>query len=707
MSYNLLFVSDLSGDHKDIHTCASAIAGINVVHIVPEEVHNISDDLNPFAILVSIGAIDRTNNLIEIANYSKNIIDIPVILIYNSDIVQELGAKIFTNSFTLYKDDYAQYIKQIPCFINYCLSHRVNPVDNDSKNNSTDDLSLEEYKIVFIDDNKEERNNIKRLINNGKMQRYKIYEFDTLFEGFQKAIHTKVDCIIIDIDNIASTWNEIMKIVNSGNFADNFPIILLSKKENSQVFNSAIKNNISYCFIKQNLNSYWFSFALKNAIEKYNLFNSLSHEKDVHHYQETHDDITDTLTRSYFNQQLREKLKDETNKMSFVYAGIDNFSILNEFIGQAKCDKLLEAIAKNIQRVAPTEALISRYSGDEFIIAFFDASVGDKNCIIKSIQEGMNLVVDEYDFQLTSSIGCAVYPEHGDTVDVVSFHAYSAMKRAKTLGRNNIVTYDIDLERESMKRKKLILQIKHAIMGDRNIITLIQSRHDAKTRKICGGEILSRWNHEDIGTILPKFFMDIIKESGCSAMFDMKNIKIVDKYLDRLTDDVQIAVNITEEFLLSNTFINNLERLVLSNHASKIILELPHTILHHISEDLINKIKAIKKRGLKVAIDDFGFDLSHLDNLSRLPVDMVIIDNLVIKRIVDDPKKAAICKTIIATAVEQKMTVLAENVETKEQADLLTEYGCDILQGYYFSRPSSLEKFIEVKNEENIIIKTG
>jgi len=341
---------------------------------------------------------------------------------------------------------------------------------------------------------------------------------------------------------------------------------------------------------------------------------------------------------------------------------------------------------------------------DEFVVLLtelgeekYAATVAHK--IITTIAKPFILLGQE--FRVTASIGISTYPTDGPDEQTLTKNADIAMYQAKEDGKNNFQFYSEKLNANSLERLTLESSLRHAL--ERSEFELhYQAKRDIATGRISGMEALLRWRHPDLGVVAPMQFIPVAEETGLIVPIGkwvletacLQNMAWAQAGLPRLS----IAVNLTARQFADERLLDDIASILNATgmEARLLEIELHEGLLIHDIEKTLRILTALKTIGVKIAIDDFGTGYSSLSTLQKFPLDTIKIDRSFIRDLAAGGVNSNLTDAIIAMGKSLSLTVVAQGVETKEQADLLREHACDEFQGFYFNKPMSAQQFTEL-----------
>ncbi|MCT7570418.1 putative bifunctional diguanylate cyclase/phosphodiesterase [Aliarcobacter butzleri] len=467
----------------------------------------------------------------------------------------------------------------------------------------------------------------------------------------------------------------------------------------------------------------WLSIA-KALNPKYNeefyiaIFTDISSLKEADekiHFYANHDILTKLANRVQFESHLKstiESCKRRESKMALFFIDLDKFKDVNDTYGHTVGDEMLKTVAKRLEQSIRKEDFIARLGGDEFVLIIKDVKNSEDMITLacklnENIKEPITL--DDKVFFMTLSIGISIFPDHGkDSEDLIK-NSDAAMYVVKENGRNGYRFYSQDMTDKISLKVTIQNELKIAISKD-EFEMYYQSVVDIKTNQIIGAEALVRWNHKNRGTLTPIHFINYIDEGGMSVEFGelvfkkvLHDIQIINSKLQN--QDFKIAINIAPEYFFKYTFVDDVISYCkdFSINSKQIELELLETNIMKNSEISQKKIEKLHENGFDISIDDFGTGYSSLSYLKNFKVNKLKIDQSFIQDFLEDNNDKAIVQAIINLANIFNLKVQAEGVETKEHEKLLETLNCNLAQGYFYNKPISLNKFIDLvikdKNE--------
>ena len=436
-------------------------------------------------------------------------------------------------------------------------------------------------------------------------------------------------------------------------------------------------------------------------------------EERVHHVAQ-HDVLTGLPNRSLLQDRLGQAVAYSARNGRPVWVmliDLDRFKFVNDSMGHKAGDVLLMTVAARLRSSLRDSDTVARLSGDEFVVILTEHTEEPLSAAV--VQRLMDAVAQPVmlgnkQFQVTCSIGVAIYPSEGTTSENLIEHADVAMYRAKKLGRNNFQFFTPTMNEESQERVQIEGALRTAL--ERNEFVLhYQPQVDLKTGQIVGMEALIRWNHPDMGMVPPGRFIGVAEETGLIVAIGawvMRAACTQNKaWQDAGFPRLRVAVNLSARQFSSNDLLASLETALTESglDADCLEIELTESLFMNDVTPAVELLHRMKALGVKLSIDDFGTGYSSLSYLSRFPIDVLKIDRSFVADITADANDAAIVTSIIGLAHNLKLAVIAEGVETAEQLDYLRSRGCDEMQGYYFSRPLPAQDFETLLRERRAL----
>ncbi len=415
-------------------------------------------------------------------------------------------------------------------------------------------------------------------------------------------------------------------------------------------------------------------------------------------YIAQHDALTDLPNRVLLFDILKRALaraRRHDRLVAVLFIDLDRFKNINDSLGHEVGDLLLQQLSERFTRaVRGSDDMVARFGGDEFVILLDDVTENDIREIAQKVLNALSppFKVDHQELFITASIGVSLFPNDGEDSSTLLKHADVAMYRAKDLGKNTYQFYSSDMSARAFERLTLESSLRHAL--DRGEFLLhYQPQLAISDGSIIGVEALLRWQHPDFGMVMPADFMSLLEETGLIVPVGEWVLKAACTQLRAWHDagwtGLRMAVNLSARQFHSAELATSVQRslALLDGGAERLELEITESVLMHNAAATEETLKQLAAMGCRFAIDDFGTGYSSLSYLKRFPINVLKIDRTFVRDIPGDTDDAAIVSTIVAMAHNLRLDVIAEGVETMDQLDFLSACGCDVMQGYLFSRP--------------------
>lgn len=391
-------------------------------------------------------------------------------------------------------------------------------------------------------------------------------------------------------------------------------------------------------------------------------------------------------------------------KCAVLFLDMDHFKNINDALGHSLGDQLLASVATRLRECVREGDTVARMGGDEFVVILDD--ITETNGVLLVAQKVLQFLSEPHDIDgrsihATPSIGISIYPDDGADKETLIMHADAAMYHAKENGRNDFQFFIPSMKAKVTERLFIESDLRNAL-EQKQFILHYQPQVDIATGKIVGAEALVRWNHPVAGFVSPAKFIPIAEESGLIIPLGewilheacQQNLK----WQEAGFPPISIAVNLSAVQFRQKNLCQSIAK-VLKNTGLEphyLELELTEGLIMSNADSTINTLNDFKATGIRISIDDFGTGYSSLSYLKHFPIDYLKIDQSFIRDITTDPDNAAITTAIINMARGLNLRTIAEGVETSEQLKFLRLHSCDVVQGYYFSKPVPAAEFTDI-----------
>lgn len=418
------------------------------------------------------------------------------------------------------------------------------------------------------------------------------------------------------------------------------------------------------------------------------------------------DPLTGLPNRRLLQDRIEQMLavaERESSTAALLFVDIDHFKRINDSLGHRVGDELLCALSSRYAQVVRRVDTLARLGGDEFVILLPDAGALEAAEVARRLHEmsTMPFSVAGHALTVTSSIGISLYPQDGQDIDALLKNADAAMYRAKDIGRNAFQFYSAEMNTSTLERLMMESSLRHALEAEEFELHY-QPLVSLKSGKIIGAEALIRWRHPDLGIIMPDRFISVAEDSGMiNPIGDwvlFSACRQAQAWLAAGLPLQTIAVNVAPVQFRQPGFVEMVAGALSVSGLPAQCLELElteRTVMHDVDVTL-GTLTALHRMGVALSLDDFGTGYSSLAYLKRFPVGKLKIDRSFIRDLETDPDDRAIASTIVSMGRSLRLSVLAEGVETAEQLGILRDMGCEMVQGYYFSKPVSAARMTEL-----------
>ncbi|MFA6801228.1 MAG: bifunctional diguanylate cyclase/phosphodiesterase [Acholeplasmataceae bacterium] len=412
--------------------------------------------------------------------------------------------------------------------------------------------------------------------------------------------------------------------------------------------------------------------------------------------------IEGILTKNEMDSLISTYLTRSAKDVQFglIYIDLDKFTDFINAFGKDESEQIIAKIAKNIERVLPHGVKIARVQNDEFLIFFtqdYDRSeiVTQAHRIKQALQKPIRLYGDT-DIKSTASIAVAFYPAHGHNLKDLINSLLLATYIIKRTGGNNIRIYSEEMTEQGGEYVEYYYQIKHAI-SHKEFQLYYHPMINVKTKTLFGVESLIRWNHPEHGLLSPFKFLGIMEQSGDIHWITLWGLETIIKTQQEISqyfpkEKIKFSMNIGPKQLMSETITMDMQKILkkYKAQATNFILEIIEFAVFEKQETILKNLKTLKQMGFQIAIDGFGLDYQTLSKVTDLKVDIIKLDNEFLKED-EDYMKSKFAKLLVDFANENDTLIICEMIENKEMLDKAIQYGIDIHQGYYFTKPLSAE----------------
>ncbi|MCK4744261.1 MAG: EAL domain-containing protein [Sulfuriflexus sp.] len=511
--------------------------------------------------------------------------------------------------------------------------------------------------------------------------------------------------VFVDLDFLNGKAIELCEIFRRHPVADHTSLIAINKDIDESFLASLYKAGI-YDYVDCSVSATEFVKRIENNI--------LSQKNKMHVKQLVyHDALTGLPNRLLLIDRIEHAVAraERNNKVvGLLLLDLDDFKLINNTLGHEVGDDLLAEVAMRLTGQVSGLDTVARLGGDEFIILLESI---ESPAVAAITAQGINEIlsvpftIGDQKLRITGSIGIALSPGDGRSIGRLMRHADTAMYKAKEAGRNQFRFYQGDMEDKVSERLRLSNDLHRALDEDEFVVHY-QPQVEAATGLIVGMEALVRWQHN--GRLIPPGgFLAVAEENGLivpiSERVLEKSCEQISIWRSRGLRVPHVAVNLSTKNFKGHGLLEKVKSLLekYELNGSDITLEITETTAMDSPEDIILMLNEFKALGVGIAVDDFGTGYSSLSYLKRFPVDTLKIDRAFIKDLAADTDDERLVMAILSLGKVFSMKVVAEGVETIEQASLLLRHQCDIIQGYLFSKPVSADVMAQLLESTRLI----
>lgn len=498
------------------------------------------------------------------------------------------------------------------------------------------------------------------------------------------------------------------RILKSGKMSDDFYKEMWETISSGKPWHGELNNK------KKNGEFFWeYSYInpIKDDLGKITHFVAVKEDITVRkHYEEkllkqsNFDDLTGLPNRILAMDRLSQGVDHSHRnglKMFLMLVDIDHFKKINDSLGHMVGDELIKKAGERLINCVRKYDTVARLGGDEFLVIISDA-VSTKSNIAEKILKSFAkpFFVSGRELYVTVSIGVTVCPEDSSDPYILLRNADSAMFKAKEEGRDKFWFFSSEMNEVAMKRLEIETELRHAL--DKNEIYLnFQPKISIKTGTIMGAETLMRWKNDRLGFVPPDVFIPIAEDTGLIIELSDYMMKEACKqgiiWQSAVGYTINLAVNVSSKQFKNPDFLEDINNILLNSGfaPSNFEIEITESLIVENVKKTVSILDELNQKGVKISIDDFGTGFSSLSYLKKFPVDKLKVDRAFINNMTNDDEDATLVKAIIAMGHSLGLEVIAEGVETEEQLNFLKTLNCDIVQGYFYSRPLEGDDFID------------
>jgi len=523
------------------------------------------------------------------------------------------------------------------------------------------------------------------------------------------------DLVFLDVEMPGMTGLEVCKRLRQMPQGESIPIMIVTGSDDRKSIDQGFEAGATQYKTKP-VNWSLLGRDVQYMLRASDAFNALKRQEDRLRYLAYYDPLTSLPNRRSFNEQLNRILKrcrrHKTNA-ALLFIDLDHFKRINDSIGHGRGDRLLVEIAKRLtnelreddainyytdnsaeEETQDASTEIARLGGDEFTVVLSDINDAMQvERVAKRVLDALSepIALQSHNPVVTPSVGIALFPQDGQDPDTLVRNADTAMYAAKAQGRACYRFYDEAMNALAVEQLKMEEELRDA-MRNHELELRYQPQVDTISGEVVSMEALVRWKHPERGMVSPLAFIPVAERTGQIielGSWVMGEVARHCQYWDSMgLKPFRVCVNISPLQFNQTDLPQSIAKFLQESgmNPQRLELELTESAIMTDAQTNIERLQQLKALGLELAVDDFGTGYSSLSYLKRFPIDTLKIDQSFVADL-DSADGAAIVDAIIALSKTLNLRVIAEGIEDKDQLDYLVQRGCDLLQGYYFSRP--------------------
>ena len=533
-----------------------------------------------------------------------------------------------------------------------------------------------------------------------------VHHATTAAEGLEKASSTKFDAILLDYRLPDQNGLDVLRHLRGGAY-DGVAVVMLSRFENESLAEECLEAGAQDFLLKDEVNSRHLTRVVLQARQRFQIEERLRYSLEQVRSLSEHDVLTGLVNRRGFERALEAhmaRVRRSEGRLAILLLDLDDFKGINDTLGHDAGDELLVEIARRLSFIVRDGDMLCRLGGDEFVVMMTNFDHDDQAIVLAdriNAQLRAPIFLGSTEHTITASIGIAVLDRGTKSAADLLKYADLAMYQAKLDGRNKSRFYS-DALQEAVQFRSIIKNDLQRALEKQELRIYYQPQIRAADGSLCGMEALLRWHHPRLGVLSPAAFLGIAEETG--LIVDMgawvlregcRQLKAWRERYAPVFSELKLAINLSavqiKQEHLARTVLSALDHHDLP--ADCLELEITESMLIEVTGETVAMLSAISAHGVAMSLDDFGTGYSSLDHLKLFPISVLKIDKSFVSAVGEGGKSETLFVAIIAFAKALNMRIVVEGVETQAQADFCRLQQCDLLQGYFYSRPLPAEEF--------------
>lgn len=569
-------------------------------------------------------------------------------------------------------------------------------------------------RLLLVDDDEVDRKAVVRALKQPSLS-LEILQCATASEGLRLAATEHFDAILLDYRLPDQDGIEVLHALRSGRF-EGVAVIMLSRQEDPVIAENCLEAGAQDYLLKDEVNGRRLTRAVMQARQRYLMEEALRASHEELRILSERDSLTGLANRRGFEIALNgalDRAKRGQGGLAVLLLDLDDFKSINDTLGHSIGDDLLVEIARRMRLVVRNDDFLCRLGGDEFVVVARNlerdeqaALLGDR--LIGAFREP--IMLSSLELVVTSSIGVAVLGDSSESATDLLKHADVAMYRAKRDGGNQYRFYSEKLH-EAVQHLVNMKRDLHKALERGEFKVFFQPQFSATERTLSGMEALIRWSHPRLGLLGPGDFISITEDTGLIVGIGnwvmreaCRQLRDWQLRLPKQCAHLTVAVNLSAVQLMHSGLLQEVESVLIDNQmqADRLELEITENALIEDQKGAVATVSQLAARGITLSLDDFGTGYSSLQHLKLFPIKVLKIDKEFVSAIGRGVTNDRLLIAMIRFAQALELTVVAEGVETDEQATFCTKNGCNILQGYYYSKPVPAAEFEKIFLQEQV-----
>lgn len=541
--------------------------------------------------------------------------------------------------------------------------------------------------VLVIEDNPGEAETIRGLLEPAVGE---LVLAERLAEGLQVLRQRKFDAVLADLSLPDARGLDV--VVRVRTLAPDAAVVMLGGLDDEDVALRGVQMGVQDYMSKRSMDARSLRRTLRYAVERKRAEQRLA-------FLARHDQLTGLANRTTFQEKLNVALaraRRQSQPLAVLFVDVDRFKAINDSLGHEAGDHLLRTVSERLLASVREYDTVARIGGDEFGVLLEDIdaqSAPTEVCgrILSALTTPVML--DDLELVVTGSVGVAIHPEAGETAERLMKAADFALHAAKVRGRNSFQVAQGDEDNEAAQKIRLAAELRHALR-DKQFLLFYQPQIDIRDNRVVGLEALLRWRKPNGRLVSPAEFIPILEDTGLIVEVGVWVLEEACRQLARWREeglsDLRVAVNLSAKQFETNGLVDAvkgaLERSGIEPDGLE--LEITESLLMQDTSHTNQTLEALKALGVRIAVDDFGTGYSSLAYLERFRVDVLKIDRSFINAINVRGRRGSVAGAIVGLAHRLGLEVVAEGVENEDQLAHLQSNDCDVVQGFYFGKPS-------------------